>query len=181
MNLRQRYQRLTVWNKVAVWGSLASILGVVLYFVPQRRVDAPRQITNIDRSPAAMVMQPGRDIIIHPPAPSSSQAARPLLMPQQERLLELLVGYQKRFGASKLIVSRTDGRLHFDDDPGRGADVSLIRDLFGTVNPHNVGRFEELVQGMPSEYVRLIAEARWDNPLVLNVTEAGVAYLAGRR
>ena len=181
MNLWRRYQRLTVWNKVAVWGALASILGIVLYFAPQRVSNAPQQIAQVDRSPGATVIQSGRDIIVHPPTASSSHAGRPVLLPQQERVLELLAGYQKRFGASKLIVSKTDGSLTFDDDPSRGAHISLIRDLFGDVNPRNVGRFEELAQGMPSEYVRLIAEARWDDPLVLRVTEAGVEYLAGRR
>jgi hypothetical protein len=30
MNLRERYWRLTFWNKLAVWGSVASILGILL-------------------------------------------------------------------------------------------------------------------------------------------------------
>ena len=102
-------------------------------------------------------------------------------MPQQERLLELLRAYQKKSGAYKLVISRSDGRLHFDDDPRRGGDVSLVKDLFGAVNSRNAGRFGELVEAMPSEYVRVAAESRLDNPFVLSVTEAGVAYLARRR
>jgi len=34
MNLFQRYRKLTTWNKVAVWGSIASILGLLFIFIP---------------------------------------------------------------------------------------------------------------------------------------------------
>lgn len=30
MKLRERYKRLTLWNKIAFWGSIASVVGVVL-------------------------------------------------------------------------------------------------------------------------------------------------------
>lgn len=178
--LLQRYRRLTFWNKFGVWGSLASIVGLGLYFWPDNRSDGPRQVTQVQGSPGATILQPGRDIVIQPTAPASSPA-RPVLLPQQQRLLELLVEYQKKFGANRLVVSRRDGSLHFDDDPKRGGEISVVRDIFGAVTAHNAGRFEELVQSMPSEYVRLVAEARLDNPFVLNVTAAGVAYLADRR
>lgn len=105
----------------------------------------------------------------------------PTLLPPQERLLELLAEYQKRFAASKLVISRSDGRLHFDDDLKRGTDVSIIQDLYGVVDVRNAGRFEELMQSMPPEYVRLIAEARWDNPFVVSVTEAGIKRLESKR
>jgi len=133
------------------------------------------QYTDVLRSPGATVYQAGRDITI--PQPSSI----PTLLPQQRRLLELLAEYQQRFGASKLIISRTDGGLHFDEDRSRGAEVSLIRDIFGSVDPRNAGRFEELMQNMPPQFVRLIAEARFDNPFVVNVTAEGVSYLESRR
>jgi len=92
----------------------------------------------------------------------------------------VLAGYQKQFAASRLVVSRTDGRLHFDDDPKRGSDVSLIADLFGSVSEYNAGRFEELVHSVPVEFIRVTSEARWDNPFVLSVTAAGMVELAGR-
>jgi hypothetical protein len=79
-----------------------------------------------------------------------------------------------------LVVSRADGGLHFDDDPNRGSKVSLIADLFGVVSPHNVGRFEELVQSMPAEFMCVSSDTRWDNPFVLSVTAQGMAELAGR-
>jgi hypothetical protein len=34
MRLRERYRRLTLWNKIACWGSMASILGLVVPFPP---------------------------------------------------------------------------------------------------------------------------------------------------
>ena len=91
-----------------------------------------------------------------------------------------MAGYQKEFAASRLIVGRSDGRLHFDGDPKRGSNVSFVADLFGVVSPHNAGRFEELVQGMPADFMRVTSEARWGNPFVLSVTEAGMAQLASR-
>ncbi len=30
MTLRQRYRRLTLWNKVGFWGSVASLVGVLI-------------------------------------------------------------------------------------------------------------------------------------------------------
>lgn len=121
--------------------------------------------------------------------PSIKSAVEPLegtspagvLLPPQERLLELLAKYQERFGASKLVISRSNGTLYFDDDPRRGAGVSLLKDLYGSVDAHRAGRFEELVESMPAEYVRVIAESRFDNPFVLRVTGAGIKHLRGKR
>jgi hypothetical protein len=101
-----------------------------------------------------------------------------VLLPTQERLLELLAKYQKEFAASKLIISRRDGGLHFDNDPSKGNHISLIKELYGIVDERASGRFEELVQSMPNEYVRLTAETRFDNPLVMSVTAAGMKYLS---
>jgi hypothetical protein len=33
MKLRERYKRLTIWNKLAAWGSLASIISIPIAFV----------------------------------------------------------------------------------------------------------------------------------------------------
>jgi len=126
-------------------------------------------------SSGAAIYQAGRDITIAKP-PST-----PALLPQQRRLLELLAKYQHQFGASKLIIARADGGLFFDGDRARGAGVSLIRDLFGMVDERNAGRLEELMQSMPPQFVRLIAEARFDNPFVVSVTAEGISYLESRR
>jgi len=36
MRLRQRYRRLTLWNKIAFWGSVASIVSLAVIFIPSR-------------------------------------------------------------------------------------------------------------------------------------------------
>jgi len=95
----------------------------------------------------------------------------------QQRLLELLVQHQRAFGATKLVVGRKDGRLHFDEDTSRRANVSLVAELWGPTSADRGAEFERLVESMPSEYVRLLPEARWDSPFVLTVTPDGMEYL----
>ena len=131
-------------------------------------------MATLRQSPNSTINQPGRDLIIGAPT------SKPTLLPAQKRLLELIAGYQKQFASNRLIVSRSDGGLHFDDDPIRGSKVNLLAELFGVVSPHNAGRFEELVQSMPAEFMRVSSESRWDNPFILSVTPAGMAELAGR-
>ena len=105
----------------------------------------------------------------------------PALTPVQERLLELLAHYQKQFGVGKLVVLRNNGGLHFDNEPQKGAGISLLRDLYGSGDPGNAIRFEQLMESMPPRYVRTFAEMRLDSPFVVGVTDAGMAYLRPRR
>jgi hypothetical protein len=100
-----------------------------------------------------------------------------ILRPDQERLLELLYKYQKQFSASKLVISRTDGTLYFDNDPKRGSDVNLIKELYGKVDASDVKHFEVLMESMPYQYTRVIPETRLDSPFVVNVTDDGIKYL----
>lgn len=113
--------------------------------------------------------------------PGAATMAGPTLSPVQERLLELLAGYQKQFGVGKLVISRKHGTLHFDNEPQKGAGVSLIRDLYGSDVSDNAVRFEQLVEGMPADYLRFYGEARFDNPFVVSITEAGMRYLRVRK
>lgn len=99
------------------------------------------------------------------------------LSPPQLRLLELLAGYQRQFAASKLVIDRAAGTLHFDGNPERGQGISLLKDLYGASDAGTAARFEELVESMPSEYVRLLPEARFDNPFVASITPAGMKRL----
>ena len=103
-----RYRRLTVWNKLGFWGSLASLVSLALYFFPGSVT--VQQSANVQGS-GATIIQPGRDAIINPPA--NAAAPRRILLPQQQRLLELVAHYQRQFAANRLIVSRSDGTLHF--------------------------------------------------------------------
>lgn len=101
----------------------------------------------------------------------------PVLSPIQERLLELLVQYQKQFAATKLVISRKTGRLHFDNEPQKAGGVSLVKDLYGSEDPQRASDFEKLMESMPPEYVRLLGEGRLDNPFVASVTGDGMKYL----
>ena len=107
------------------------------------------------------------------PAVASPQGVPPL-SPPEERLLELIGDYQRRFAAEKLVIGR-DGRLTFDGDTAekrRAPEVNLIADLFGeeaTVESHG-SRFEMLMDGVPEVYLRRIPEMRLSSPFVVTVT-----------
>lgn len=104
-----------------------------------------------------------------------------VLMPAQVHLLDVIAKHQREFAANKLVVGRRTGLLHFDGNNTRGAGVNLLRDVFGSEDAANGPRFEELMESMPSEYLRLFPEMRWDNPFVVTVTEGGIRYLQGRK
>jgi len=112
----------------------------------------------------------------HDPIPQGTTNLKALL-PAQGRLLELVAHYQRQFAASKLVVLRETGKLVFDDQPARGDEVNLIRDLYGSVDALDAARFVALVESMPAVYLQLLPETRWDNPFVLTITEAGSEYL----
>jgi len=116
-----------------------------------------------------------------PAASASALPAQAILSPAQERLLELVASHQRQFAARKLVIGRKTGVLHFDDDQPRSAGVSLLRDLFGSDDSTNAPHFEQLVESMPPEYLRLLPEMRWDSPFVVSVTEAGMKYLQSRK
>ena len=121
----------------------------------------------------------GRDLIRSPVVSSQAGIERPTLAPEQERTLELLVKYQKKFATNKLIIGRKTGKLHFDGDPEKGKEISLVHELYG-VGIGDVARaaqFEKLLESMPPDYVRFYGESRFDNPFVISVTEAGMKYL----
>lgn len=45
MKFIERYRRLSLWNKLYVWGSAASILGLVVYFASSVRPTSPSGIS----------------------------------------------------------------------------------------------------------------------------------------
>jgi hypothetical protein len=104
-------------------------------------------------------------------------AAPPSLTPPQQKLLSLLARYQRQYSVTKLIVLRGRGTLHFDEDPDKGKDVNLIRDLYGSDQAQNPSEFENLMESMPAYYVKLLPEMRLDSPFVVSVTEAGFDWL----
>lgn len=147
----------------------------------QLNTQVPSSISqNLATSPGSIQIGKNEGIVYFnktPPSIGQTIERVPTLLPPQERLLELLVKYQKQFAVSKLIISRTDGTLIFDNDPKRGANINLFTDLYGVIDNKNEERFEELLLSIPNEYVRFIPEMRWDSPFILNVTEAGIKYL----
>jgi hypothetical protein len=109
---------------------------------------------------------------------ADTKTGRPSLSPPQQRLLELIAKYQREFTASKLIVGRKNGQLHFDRAPDRGKGINLIRELYGATGAVEANKFEALVESMPPEYLRLLPENRYGSPFVISITEAG-SRLAG--
>ena len=167
MGLIDRYRRLTVWNKVGLWGSLASILAFVGWLVTGSDAGQSASVTG----DYATVMQAGRDVVVQ--SPSQPRA----LPPQQLRLLELVDAYQRKYAANRLIVSRTTGDISIDATGKPIEGANLMKDLFGEVSEHNAGRLNELIFSVPSDLLRLIPETLWDSPYVVAVTEAGAAYV----
>lgn len=126
----------------------------------------------------AFMVYYGLHLVNNPVEHAKANLEKPVLQPAQERLLRLLAEYQTRFATHKLVVSRRDGRLYFDDDPEKGKGISLIQDLYGPgADAARSGEFQRLVESMPSEYVRLYGESRLDNPFVVGVSELGMRYL----
>jgi hypothetical protein len=71
--LWQRYKQLGFWSKLSVWGSLASIIALLLFFfVPQPRPLATIQSNSVASSPGTTVLQSGRDIVINTPSISTT-------------------------------------------------------------------------------------------------------------
>jgi hypothetical protein len=122
----------------------------------------------------------GAGVLVLVPRTSGESApptiSHTILTPPQERLLGLLADYQRQYAADKLIVGR-NGKLYFDNDPNKGKEVSLLRDLYGSDDLAKQNMFESLVESMPPEYLRLFPEMRWDSPFVISVTEAGLRYI----
>lgn len=65
----ERYRQLNLWSRIGLWGSLASIVGFLMFLVrPQTQVPAADQKSTVAASPGATVLQSARDIVINPPA-----------------------------------------------------------------------------------------------------------------
>jgi hypothetical protein len=75
----QRYRQLGLWGKLAAWGSVASIIGVGLFFLPQAKPPVKSQANTVTAAPGATILQSGRDIVISSPpqAPKTNLEPRP--------------------------------------------------------------------------------------------------------
>jgi hypothetical protein len=77
MTVIERYHRLGLWSRVSFWGSLASIIALLAFFLsPQQKSPADSHTEVARNSPGATVLQSGRDIVINaPPIPSPTRPA----------------------------------------------------------------------------------------------------------
>ena len=101
------------------------------------------------------------------------------LTPPQQRLLSLIAKHQRQFGANKLVILRQSGVIAFAGDKPLGeTGPNLAHEVFGLQDDASVKSLETLMESLPQSVVRFFAEARFDNPFVVGVTEAGQRYLA---
>ena len=104
-----------------------------------------------------------------------------VLTPPQEQLLALVATISDEYATNGLVVSRKDGRLYFDGDPKKGEDVSLIRDLFGTVDTLKQREFVELIESLHLSFYALFLRCDGTAHLWVAITELGSRYLRDRK
>ncbi len=104
--------------------------------------------------------------------------SKPIISPQEEKLLSIIYKYQKDFGLKKLIIGR-DGFIIFQNKQESKDKINIIGELYGVDSDYSKysGEFENIMIHIPPEYLRPIPEARLDSPYVVVVTEEGISYL----
>ena len=122
----------------------------------------------------------GQSIINTKQNSSPTTTSQRILSPQAEKLLSLIYKYQKDLGLNKLIISKEDGTLHFDEEERRKKyKVNFIGDLFDIKSDYatRANEFENIMLSIPSNFLKTIPETRLGSPYVVSITEDGVAYL----
>lgn len=102
------------------------------------------------------------------------------LNPREEKLLSTIFNHQKELGLSKLIITRKDGRLHFDEKEKREKyNINIIGEVFDTDKDYEKysNEFETIILNIPADYLGRSPEARFDNPYVVYITKEGINYL----
>ena len=106
-----------------------------------------------------------------------------ILKPQEEKLLTVIYKYQKDFGLNKLIISKSDGILFFDDEEKRKIhQINIIGEVYGITKDHKAysREFENLILNIPGDCLKQIPENRWDSPYVVMITERGIEYIKSK-
>jgi len=125
----------------------------------------------------------GQQLLTEPSPPTSFQQPDEhgvVLEPQQEKLLQLIYNYQTGLGQNKLIISRSDGRLLFDEEAKREKHkINLFSDLYGIESDFKKkeSEFENLITSVPQLYLRFLPETRLNSPYVVQITDDGISYV----
>lgn len=104
---------------------------------------------------------------------SPTTTSQHILSPQAEKLLSLIYKYQKNLGLNKLIISKEDGALHFDEEERREKyKVNFIGELFDIKSDYasRANEFENVMLSVPSNFLKTIPETRFGSPYVVRVT-----------
>ncbi|MBI5025119.1 MAG: hypothetical protein HZC18_09030 [Candidatus Omnitrophica bacterium] len=93
---------------------------------------------------------------------------------EQLELLKIVYEHQKTTPTNKVVISSTDGAI-FDDQARKLTAINLVREVFKKEpTEKNAMALSDLILSMPSEYMKLIPEMRFDSPFVVRVTQEGV-------
>ncbi len=99
------------------------------------------------------------------------------LSDKQFKLLGEIAKLQARHKENKAIIGK-DGEV-YDDEQRKLLGVNVIKFVFETDTPRIYQtKFEDLVMSIPSRYMYVIPEARFDSPFVLRVTEQGLKKIS---
>lgn len=121
----ERYRQLNLWSRIGLWGSLASIIGFLVFLVrPQTQVPAADQRSTVTASPGATVLQSARDIVINPPTATSTKPDA------GQQSLEPTRGVGKK---TKETARRSDHASEVSVSDSPGAVVQSMKDSPGGV------------------------------------------------
>jgi len=158
MKLLDKYNRLTFWNKLAVWGSLVSIVSFGLYFWPSKKNEAPQQTTQVQDSKGATIMQSGRDIVINQSMPSGNPSLMTLPTIEKPAPATAQRVFTKR--SLRELMALYEGRTMLQADalidPYKGLWISITTEIIQLI-PASDGITTVLQRGSD------IVNARFDN------------------
>ena len=106
MNLLQRYRRLNIWNKVAVWGSICSILGLLYLFFPSGQSKAN---IHVEHSPGAVIQNavdsPNAVQIGSVTINQNKRPYRPISSEIEQNVEDKLANFRKKYVEMSPIVN----------------------------------------------------------------------------
>jgi hypothetical protein len=126
MNLINRYKRLSFWNKLAVWGSVASIVGIVagviLWFFPLETKRSSDGISLGSASHSAVVQGTGNVVTVNNFAAGSKQINNPLPRPGLR-----LLGTNTQPSGTNVVTIFKFGSLVEEKMPTYSIDLEFAR------------------------------------------------------